>query len=85
MTHHPGPAEVDASVDEAGEPGVKPPGSSSFLTSWRARLRFLLAVLASRPLFAVGYIIVFAVILLAIFAPWIAPYSPEKANPTDYL
>ena len=85
MTHHPGPAEVDASVDEAGEPGVKPPGSSSFLTSWRARLRFLLAVLASRPLFAVGYIIVFAVILLAIFAPWIAPYPPEKANPTDYL
>lgn len=48
-------------------------------------LRFLLAVLRARPLFAIGYIIVLVVIILAIFAPLIAPYPPETANPEDFL
>lgn len=42
-----------------------------------------LAVL--RPRFAVGYIIVAAVTLLAIAAPWIAPYSPTEADSTSFL
>jgi peptide/nickel transport system permease protein len=46
---------------------------------------FLLAVLRARPVFAVGYAIVLAVIMLALFAPLIAPYPPEKANPDDFL
>jgi peptide/nickel transport system permease protein len=50
-----------------------------------ARLRYLLDVLRARPLFAVGYIIVLIVILLGIFAPLIAPYPPETANPEDFL
>ena len=48
-------------------------------------LRFLLAVLRARPLFALGYVIVLLVIVLAIFAPLIAPYEPEVANPVDFL
>lgn len=36
-------------------------------------------------MFALGYIIVIAVMLMAIFAPWIAPYPPEQANPEVYL
>ncbi|MDD9993843.1 MAG: D,D-dipeptide ABC transporter permease, partial [Rhodospirillales bacterium] len=48
-------------------------------------LRFLLAVLRARPLFALGYFIVLLVFILAIFAPLIAPYEPEVANPVDFL
>ena len=48
-------------------------------------LRFLLAVLRARPLFALRYVIVLLVIVLAIFAPLIAPYEPEVANPVDFL
>jgi len=50
-----------------------------------SRLRYLLDMLRSRPLFAVGYGIVVAVVLLAVFAPLIAPYPPETANPADFL
>ena len=85
MTDRPGPAEADTTVDETGGPGADAPGASGLDTSIGFRLRFLLAVLASRPLFAVGYVIVFVVIVLAIFAPLIAPYPPETANPEDFL
>jgi peptide/nickel transport system permease protein len=46
---------------------------------------FFVYVLRRRPMFAVGYAIVLVVVLLAIFAPWITPYSPITANPADYL
>src|SRR5262245_56337004 len=52
---------------------------------WRRRLSFFLAVLRRRPAFAVGYIIVGLIILLAIFAPLIAPFDPIKADPKVYL
>lgn len=55
------------------------------IQAFMGRLRFLLDVLRARPLFAVGYGIVIAVVLLAIFAPLIAPYPPETANPADFL
>lgn len=48
-------------------------------------LRFLLAFLRARPLFATGYVIVLIVLILAIFAPLIAPYPPQTANPEDFL
>lgn len=48
-------------------------------------LSFFLAVLRRRPDFAIGYIIVGLIILLAIFAPLIAPFDPIKANPSVYL
>lgn len=38
-----------------------------------------------RPRFAAGYIIVAIVILLAIFAPLIAPYSPTQADSMSFL
>lgn len=46
---------------------------------------FFLAVLRVRPRFALGYGIVLAIILLAIFAPLIAPFDPQQANPSAYL
>ncbi|MDQ6437202.1 ABC transporter permease [Mesorhizobium sp. LHD-90] len=49
------------------------------------RLSFFFAVLRARPDFALGYGIVLAVVLLAIFAPWIAPFDPEQANPIAFL
>ncbi|XWN30862.1 MAG: ABC transporter permease [Devosia sp.] len=36
-------------------------------------------------MFLVGYVIVGAVVLLAIFAPLVAPFDPVKANPAAYL
>lgn len=58
---------------------------SERIQAFMGRLRFLLEVLRARPLFAVGYGIVITVVLLAIFAPLIAPYPPETANPADFL
>ncbi len=49
------------------------------------RLSFFLAVLQARPQFALGYGIVFIIILLAVFAPWIAPFDPQKADPSVFL
>ena len=48
-------------------------------------MSFFLAVLRRRPAFAVGYILVGLIILLAIFAPLIAPFDPIKADPSVYL
>ena len=45
------------------------------------RLRFFLAFLRVRPSFAVGYAIVAMVIIVAVFAPWLAPYGPMTADP----
>ncbi|MEQ1956548.1 ABC transporter permease [Mesorhizobium sp. CN2-181] len=49
------------------------------------RLSFFLAVLRARPQYALGYGIVLVVVLLAVFAPWIAPFDPEQANPIAFL
>ena len=54
-------------------------------TSKFHRLRFFLAFLRSRPSFAVGYAIVIVVIVVALFAPWLAPYGPVTADPNVYL
>lgn len=54
-------------------------------TSKFHRLRFFLAFLRSRPSFAVGYAIVTVVIVVALFAPWLAPYGPVTADPNVYL
>ena len=49
------------------------------------RLRFFFAFLRARPSFAVGYAIVAIIIIVAVFAPWLAPYGPMTADPTVYL
>ena len=49
------------------------------------RLQFFIAFMRARPSFAVGYAIVTIVILVALFAPWLAPYGPMTADPTVYL
>ena len=48
-------------------------------------LAFFLAVLRKRPDFALGYFIVGVTVLLAVFAPLIAPFDPIKADPSVYL
>ena len=52
---------------------------------WLRRLRFFLAVLRSRPSFAVGYAIVATMVIIAVIAPWIVPYGPMTADPNVYL
>ena len=49
------------------------------------RLRFFLAVLRSRPSFALGYAIVTLVVITGALAPFIAPYGPMVADPNVYL
>jgi len=47
--------------------------------------RYFLRLLRTRPSYAVGYAIVAVVVLVAIAAPLISPYSPITADPTVYL
>ena len=49
------------------------------------RLAFFFAVLRARPHFALGYLIIGTIVLLAVFAPWVAPFDPIQADPTNYL
>jgi peptide/nickel transport system permease protein len=49
------------------------------------RLAFFLAVLRTNPSFALGYGIVGVVLVLAILAPWVAPFPPEAADPGAFL
>ena len=49
------------------------------------RLSFFLAVLRTNPSFALGYAIVGVVLILAILAPWVAPYPPEAADAAAFL
>jgi ABC-type antimicrobial peptide transport system permease subunit len=65
--------------------GSGPRADERRIDVYLSRLRYLLDVLRARPLFAVGYVIVATVILMAVFAPLIAPYPPETANPDDFL
>ncbi len=59
--------------------------SGAAMTAAPGRVRFFLSVLRARPDFALGYGIVFAVCILAIFAPLISPYDPVKADPANFL
>src|SRR5262245_57568232 len=68
-------------IGPAGPEGPAGPAASARFH----RLRFFLAVLRARPMFALGYAIVLFVILIGVFAPLIAPYPPETANPEDFL
>ena len=42
-------------------------------------------MLRARPSFALGYAIVTIVAVIALVAPWVAPYEPLKADPSVYL
>jgi peptide/nickel transport system permease protein len=44
------------------------------------KLEFFLLVLRQHPVFALGYVLIFLIVTLALFAPLIAPYDPETAN-----
>jgi peptide/nickel transport system permease protein len=50
-----------------------------------SKLGLLLKLAVIRPRFAVGYLIVMTMALLAIFAPVIAPYSPTEADSASFL
>ncbi len=47
--------------------------------------RYFLRLLRTHPSYAAGYVIVTVVVLVAIAAPVIAPYSPITADPSVYL
>ena len=71
--------QVIAGSERTGGPAKAPRNAGA---DWIA---FFLAVLRLRPMFAAGYIIVGVIILMAIFAPLIAPFDPIKADPVNYL
>ncbi len=50
-----------------------------------SKLGLLLRLAVIRPRFAIGYLIVITMTLLAIFAPVIAPYSPTEADSASVL
>ncbi len=49
------------------------------------KLALFALVLRQRPVFALGYVLVALIVLLAILAPLIAPYDPEQADATVTL
>ena len=63
-------------------PGAPTPvGAVELVRPHRAgKLELFLLVLRQRKLFALGYFLVTAIIVLALFAPLIAPYDPQTAN-----
>ena len=85
MAETPHPSADDLEGGPASLSGFAATRAGRRGTRLRFQLRFLLAVLRARPMFALGYVIVLTVIILGIFAPLIAPYPPETANPEDYL
>jgi peptide/nickel transport system permease protein len=48
-------------------------------------LRFLKVFVSEHPLGAIGAVIVFFLIVVAIFAPWIAPYGPKVTDFEAFL
>lgn len=51
----------------------------------RREFRYLVFTLKNNKSFLIGIIIIFTIILLAIFAPFITPYHPEEAIPSEFL
>lgn len=72
-----GPSVGTPAPDYQASEADLPPASGRFV--------FFLAVLRARPQFALGYGIVLTIVLLAIFAPLIAPFDPQQANPSEFL
>jgi peptide/nickel transport system permease protein len=81
-----------------GERHAVPTGQETSTAVWRdaagarsrrARLRggigYFLTALRRHPQFALGYTIVLGVVLIGLLAPWLAPYSPVTADPSQYL
>ena len=59
--------------------------TKSQLSKWREdlapqfrELQFTIYLLRQSPLVVAGFILIFAFIAMAIFAPWITPYGPEE-------
>lgn len=70
----------------------RPPGAPAAIAgrrTWGSKARFasryFLRLLETHPSYAAGYAIVLIVVVVAIAAPLIAPYSPITADPTVYL
>ncbi len=51
----------------------------------RGEFRRIVGVFFGRKLALIGFIIIVALILVAIFAPWLAPYQPNKMDMTQVL
>jgi peptide/nickel transport system permease protein len=65
------------------------PGASAGRRRVRAKaafaLRYFIQLLRTHPSYAAGYVIVALIVVLAMSAPVIAPYSPITADPSVYL
>ncbi|MGH6943047.1 MAG: ABC transporter permease [Geminicoccaceae bacterium] len=70
-----------AVLSHAAAPGV----ARSRLARTRGRMGYFVAALRQHPQFGLGYVIVVGVVLIGLLAPWLAPYSPITAHPSEYL
>jgi peptide/nickel transport system permease protein len=59
--------------------------AGSRLARTRGKLGYFFAAIRQHPEFGLGYLIVVGVVLIGLLAPWIAPYSPVTADPSEYL
>ena len=74
-------ATSTALLTEAGSGGP----ARSRLGRTRGGIGYFLATILQYPQFALGYLIVIGVVLVGLLAPWIVPYSPITAAPSEYL
>ncbi len=63
---------LGSSPDPADEPGGKPQRRLGVWPGWRAARRF--------PLLGVGVLLLGVIVLVALLAPWLAPYPADAAN-----
>jgi peptide/nickel transport system permease protein/oligopeptide transport system permease protein len=52
---------------------------------YRGEFRRIAGIFFGRKLAVIGFVIIVALILVAIFAPWLAPYEPNKMDMTQVL
>lgn len=65
--------------------GLSPADVENVTPASRGELRQVVNVFLGRKLAVFGLAIIFALILTAIFAPWLAPYDPYKMDMTQVL
>lgn len=77
-----------ASTPSIAEPPLVPNAGSHSDTTARhdhSAMRLAGRIALARPRYAVGYAIVSVVVVLAVLAPWIAPYNPVQADAANFL
>lgn len=71
---------IGSLINSSGVVSAANPASASFAPVPQGGAFRLSAVLRSHPLAAVGFLFLLAFVVMALFAPWLAPYSPYSLD-----